>query len=312
DLTKWAEGTRRLYAHGVEVLLDVIVGLPEDDVDGVMATLDFIERENLGMYDIFTLQMLPGTALRQQAAQYAMTYQERPPYYVLTTDRLSNNALRRMRTELKIGTGLDPREIEGCPAPRMEALSAQHAVESRPPITHLCLLDASQAEWDRVYDDIQRLSSHVDLVVRWGDRQVLAAWLSAAMVANPSTLFEVYWLTDEPPSADELGDWRGALPYHPGYLDRLAVYQRMAPEPPHQQVSPRMWLVVPWVAQVEPHDYVDVAEIIWEYDMSLDWEAPLGAWRAAGGAGVWLRGASQKAIEQLQTSAAVSIWADCS
>ena len=54
--------------------------------------------------------------------------------------------------------------------------------------------------------------------------------------------------------------------------------------------------------------YVDVADIIWEYDMSLDWEAPLGAWRAAGGAGVWLRGASQKAIDQLQTNGAVLIW----
>ena len=311
DLTKWAEGTRRLYAHGVEVLLDVIVGLPEDNVDGVAATLDFIEREHLGMYDIFTLQMLPGTAVRQQATQYAMTYQERPPYYVLSTDRLSYDTLRWMRTELKIGAGLDPSDIEGCPAPRTEALSVQHSSEQVVPVTRLYLLDASLTEWDGAYDTIQRLANHVDIIVCWSDRQVLAAWLSEAIVANPSTLFDVYWFTDEPPSVDELGDWRDTLPYQPSYLDRLAVYRRTVPEPPHQRISPRMWLVVPWVAQVEPHGYVDVADIIWEYDMSLYEEAPLGAWRAAGGAGVWLRGASPTTVEQLQTNGAMSIWVGC-
>ncbi|NOK62477.1 MAG: radical SAM protein [Chloroflexi bacterium AL-W] len=317
DLAKWAEGTRRLYAHGVEVLLDVIIGLPEDDVDGVGETLNFIERENLGMYDIFTLQMLPGTAVRQQAAQYHMVYQERPPYYVLSTDRLPYDTLQRMRAELKIGAGLDPHDIEGCPSPRTQALSKKHAVECHnvfvaqvQPVTRLSLLEADTVEWEQTEGYIQRLSSHVDIIVSWCDQQVLAAFLARAMVANPATLFDVYWMADEPPSVVALHNWRDALPYQPGYLDRLAVYCRAAPDLRHQRVSPRMWLVVPWVAQVEPHDYVGVAEIIWEYHMSPDWEAPMEAWKAAGGAGIWLRGASPQDIEQLQTSDVVSIWCD--
>ena len=50
----------------------MILGLPADDQAGVAKTLDFIEREQLGPYDVFTLQMLPGTAVRQDAAAYGL------------------------------------------------------------------------------------------------------------------------------------------------------------------------------------------------------------------------------------------------
>src|SRR6266498_5934020 len=88
DLRKWAAGTRRLYAHGIEVYLDVILGLPADDDGGIRETLDFIRREDLGPYDIFTLQVLAGTETRRQVAEYGLVHQDRPPYYVLATNRL--------------------------------------------------------------------------------------------------------------------------------------------------------------------------------------------------------------------------------
>src|SRR5690606_19714696 len=117
DLAKWAAGTRRLYERGVEVLLDVILGLPEDDAAGVKATLEFIRREQLGPYDVFTLQVLPGVAVRRQAGEYGITYQDRPPYYVLGTGRMPYAELRRLRRELKQGAGLDPDGVDGCPEP---------------------------------------------------------------------------------------------------------------------------------------------------------------------------------------------------
>src|SRR6266545_5371837 len=132
DLRKWAAGTRRLYKHGIKVFLDVILGLPADDEAGIAETLDFIRREDLGPYDIFTLQMLPGTGVRAQAAEFGLVYQDRPPYYVLATDRLDYGELRRLRHELKRGAGLDPDEIEGCPPPRLSALTT---TDHRPPTT---------------------------------------------------------------------------------------------------------------------------------------------------------------------------------
>ncbi|HZG66364.1 MAG TPA: radical SAM protein, partial [Herpetosiphonaceae bacterium] len=88
NLLKWAAGTRRLYEHGVEVFLDVILGLPADDEAGVLHTLNWIAEQGLGPYDVFTLQVLPGTAVREQAERWGMWYQDRPPYYVLETGQL--------------------------------------------------------------------------------------------------------------------------------------------------------------------------------------------------------------------------------
>jgi radical SAM superfamily enzyme YgiQ (UPF0313 family) len=339
DLVKWAAGTRRLYAHGVEVLLDVILGLPADDADGVAETLDFIQREDLGPYDVFTLQVLPGTAVRQQAEQFGMRYQDRPPYYVLQTNRLTYTALRQLRHDLKLGAGFDLDAVEGCPAPRIEVLTTADdgrrtnderlttdegrttnderlTTDHRPPtidhrliadprslspdfrplspaprpLTQLLLVDADEDAWAEARESIRRLASHVDIVVDWRDVERLSTLLTVAIQANLATLFDVYAMADAPPRPDEVRQWREALPYQPGYLDRVAVYRLVTPQPEHERVSPRVFLVVPWIAQIEPTDYAGVAEIIWVYDLAPGEEPPRGAWRAAGGAGVWARG----------------------
>jgi len=308
DLRKWAAGTRRLYEHGIEVFLDVILGLPADDAAGVATTLDFIRREDLGPYDIFTLQVLAGTETRRQVAEYGLVHQDRPPYYVLATNRLDYGELRRLRHELKRGAGLDPDEIEGCPPPRLSALTTTDhrppttgaGASSNIPIDHLWLRNADSTDWEDAGAIVGRLSTHVDLIINWegqpselvGRRSSvvgrLASLLAQAITENPSTLFDCYLIADIPPQPGALRDWRAALPYSPGYLDRVAIYRRPTPEPGHERVSPRLWLVLAWTAQAVPEDYAGVAEIIWMYNMAPGELPPFSAWAAAGGAGVWL------------------------
>jgi radical SAM superfamily enzyme YgiQ (UPF0313 family) len=349
DLGKWAAGTRRLLRHGVETYLDVILGLPADDSDGVAATLDFIERESLGAYDVFTLQVLPGTGARAEAQAYSLVYQDRPPYYVLATDRLDYAELRRLRRELKRGADLDPDEIEGCPLPRAGALR-QPTNDQRPttnddeeartenlnlelrtpnagldtwhpaldarhaPIDRLWLPGTDTADWRAAGSSIGRLASHVDVIARWDDAARLAELLARAIAENPATLFDCYLQADTPPKPAELRAWRDALPFQPGYLDRVAVYRRAAPAPAHARVSPRLWLVLPWAAQADPADYADVAELIWEVELAADEAPPLGAWRVAGGAGVLVRGHIVTAEEQTSWSKAIGgyIWSAAS
>ncbi len=287
DLAKWAAGTRRLYAAGIEVFLDVILGLPEDDAAGVAATLTFIAGESLGPYDIFMLQVLPGTAVRREAAQRGMIFQDRPPYYVLGTDHLPYAELRRLRRALKLGAGIDPDAVEGVPGPRADALSGKRrATDDERYIRHLRIEGEFVAECSSFVDS---LATHVDVILP-AERLAQAAPLLAGWVAaNPSTLFDVYLeVADEPPGADALRGWRAGLPYTPGYLDRAAVYAADQPAPAHVRVSPRLWLVLPWVVQVEPDDYAGVAGVIWRYELEAGQVPPLGAWRTAGGAGVAL------------------------
>jgi hypothetical protein len=178
------------------------------------------------------------------------------------------------------------------------------------PIDRIWLLDIGDEDWEAAAASVDRLASHVDVVARWADSAPLAGLLARAIVENPSTLFDCYLQTDTPPDPADLCAWRDALPYQPGYLDRVAIYRRTAPEPAHARVSPRLWLVLPWTAQADPFDYADVTEIIWEVELAAGETPPLGAWRAAGGAGVWVRSRVVTGKEQTNWAEAIRghIW----
>ncbi len=285
NLQKWAAGTRRLYVHGIEVYLDVILGLPADNSAGVQETLDFISREALGPYDVFTLQVLPGTAVRQQAADYALHFQQRPPYYVLGTDQFSYAELQRLRRQLKLGADLAPDAIEGMPLPRKDALVRR--INHSAIIEQLWLLD--DVDPLALTHVANRLARHVDLVLDQQRLDALTPLVSRWIEHNPATIFDLYLIcTVDPPGPDALGIWRAALPYQPGYLDRVAVYLNQTPEPAHRCVSPRCLLLLPWTATVDPNSYRDVAEVIWQFQLEPDEPVPFGAWYAAGGSGIWL------------------------
>jgi hypothetical protein len=321
DLAKWAAGTRRLYARGVEVLLDVILGLPADDEAGVAETLDFIERERLGAYDAFTLQVLPGTAVRREASTYAMAFQDRPPYYVLATDRLAYADLRRLRRDLKLRAGLEPDAVEGCPEPCLDALGpwaigdqVVPCSDSGQPLATDRLIGRVDLRGHAGLPEVDRLAAHVDLIadmaVPGGAQPLVSEWIAAAIAANPATLFDLYLVGDRAPAPEQLRAWRAALPFTPGYLDRVAVYRRATPAPEFDRVSPRIWLVLPWTAQAEPWAYEGVAELIWEYGLGADETPPLAAWERAGGAGIWVRGASAEALRAIRAGVAVPVWGE--
>ncbi len=288
DLQKWAAGTRRLYQHNIEVFLDVIVGLPADDRAGVAETIDFVDREALGPYDVFTLQVLPGTAVRQQAAQHQLRFQDRPPYYVLGTERLSYTDLRQLRRDLKHGSDLDPDGVEGLPPPRATALVPRPAHAQQELIDQVWLAaDEPLVDADQMS---AKLAHHVDVVLRCDDLDACAPVLGTWIMDNPHTVFDVYLLCDDAlPSPDALTQWRAALPYQPGYLDRVAVYLEPDLRKEHRRVSPRVFAVLPWTVPLDPQTYRDVAAIVWQFELHDGDVVPWGAWRAAGGAGVWLR-----------------------
>jgi radical SAM superfamily enzyme YgiQ (UPF0313 family) len=287
DLRKWAAGTRRLYAHNIEVYLDVILGLPADDEGGIGETLDFIRREDLGPYDVFTLQALPGTAVRQQADQYGLRFQGRPPYYVLETERLSYADLRRLRRELKQGANVPPDAVEGMPEPHSDALT-RPAVRSigDTAIGRLWMLAPESALLEEPV--VRRLAAHVDVVIRAEDLEIHTRLLAIASRRNPSTIFDIYIHCEEAPPVQTLLQWRAALPYQPGYLDRVAVYRGAEPAGGHTRVSPRCFLVLPWTSTADPANYHNIAEIIWRFELEEGDPVPLNAWYGAGGAGIAL------------------------
>ena len=320
DLLKWAAGARRLYARGVEVFLDVILGLPADDEASVLRTLHWIEEQQLGPYDIFTLQVLPGTGVREHAARWALRYQEHPPYYVLGTDRLSYSELRALRWELKERAGFDPREIEGMP--ELAGLHATHGDWSSedaalmpaeiPRLVDFLRVDCRHVlEWEAAGAALAgRVASRVTVYVRAFNARVVRRFCRPIALANPTIVWDVL-IEGEPPPAHELRELRDEWSHQTGYLDRIAVYTRPTPEPEWARATPRFVLLPCWGTDADPLNYEGIALLLWRFSRQPT-EAELAAVPARGGDGIVVEAEpaaeTDERLKQWQAAHGLLLW----
>ena len=82
-------GVRAMLDVGLNVKIDLIIGLPGDTADSIRRGFEYVHES--GLYSdvqVFNLSILPGTAFRQEAAELGLRFQPRPPYYVLETPTL--------------------------------------------------------------------------------------------------------------------------------------------------------------------------------------------------------------------------------
>lgn len=107
---KVAEAVRMLHGEGIELLVDLIVGLPGDAPEDVLRGMDFLDANGLaGEAQVFPLSLLPGTAMRATAAEDGVVFDPAPPYRVRRTATFSEDALRETleRAEERLGRRLD-------------------------------------------------------------------------------------------------------------------------------------------------------------------------------------------------------------
>jgi radical SAM superfamily enzyme YgiQ (UPF0313 family) len=89
NLRAFERGVRAMMDAGIDVKIDLIIGLPGDTVDSVRRGFDYLHGSNLySRIQVFNLAILPGTAFRQEAEQLGLRFQSRTPYYVLQTPTL--------------------------------------------------------------------------------------------------------------------------------------------------------------------------------------------------------------------------------
>lgn len=108
DPGRFRNGARYLQEEGIEVRTGVILGLPEDNLDGFRRTLDFVEESNLQDHlEVYPLSLLPGTELREQAEERGILYMEHPPYWVLATPSFPAEDLYQAIAELEDRYGIE-------------------------------------------------------------------------------------------------------------------------------------------------------------------------------------------------------------
>lgn len=118
NLRAFERGVRAMMNEGIRVKVDLIIGLPGDDLASVRRGLHYL-RDNGLCSDLqaFNLAVLPGTPFREEAAELGLIYQPRPPYYVLKTPRLDRTDLFGLMQEAQ---GLFGIEFDAQPPPVLE------------------------------------------------------------------------------------------------------------------------------------------------------------------------------------------------
>ena len=118
NLRAFERGVRAMQAEGIQVKVDLIVGLPGDTVESVRRGLHYLHDGGLfSDLQVFNLSILPGTAFRQEAESLGLQYQPRPPYYVLSTPTLARADLYGLMHEAQ---ELFDIEFDAQPAPVLD------------------------------------------------------------------------------------------------------------------------------------------------------------------------------------------------
>jgi radical SAM superfamily enzyme YgiQ (UPF0313 family) len=118
NLRAFERGVRAMMREGIRVKVDLIIGLPGDDVASVRRGLRYLHDNGLcSDLQVFNLAVLPGTPFREEAAELGLVHQPRPPYYVLQTPRLGRADLFGLMQEAQELFGV---EFDAPPAPRLD------------------------------------------------------------------------------------------------------------------------------------------------------------------------------------------------
>lgn len=94
---RFVAGVRALRAQGIDVKVDLMMGLPGDSPSQFEETLNFVLREDLARHvQLFQTQVLPGTDLMRRASHYGLEFDDRPPYLVRSTPTWSSADMEGM------------------------------------------------------------------------------------------------------------------------------------------------------------------------------------------------------------------------
>jgi Radical SAM superfamily/B12 binding domain len=100
NLKAFERGVEAMLEAGLQVKVDLIIGLPGDTVSSVRRGFDYLASSELfSTVQVFNLAILPGTAFRHEAAQLGLIFQDRPPYYVIETPTLKTEHLYELMNE---------------------------------------------------------------------------------------------------------------------------------------------------------------------------------------------------------------------
>jgi radical SAM superfamily enzyme YgiQ (UPF0313 family) len=195
NLRAFERGVGSMLNAGIDVKIDLIIGLPGDTVDSIRRGLHYLR--DSGLYtsmQVFNLAILPGTAFRQEAEQLGLHYQPRPPYYVTETPTLDMSDMHGLMEEAQELFGI---EFDPLPGPLVDE---RRSILDRTQLVstwHVDLdeLAGNRTANDRVLPDARRLAQSMTLWFTSRDfhatRDAAGELIARILELNPFTTLQV-------------------------------------------------------------------------------------------------------------------------
>ncbi len=210
---KTARAVAALRRAGVEVVLDVMYGLPGQHFSDVIASIDWCRNSAPGTkVQCMQTLALPGTVLRGEAGTWAMRFGKQPPYGVEKTGSLSAAEIRKIETRLHEDPELpsDPVTPRFCGERLSGIFKAHHRIR-------LNQLDAP------VPGRANRRAIAVSGTNLFTHREKIGAFIIDAIKSDPHTLWQFILEPESEEPLDLLDFLCGLLRKQPAqFLDRFA------------------------------------------------------------------------------------------
>lgn len=258
NLKAFERGVRALRDAGINVKVDLIIGLPGDTVASIRRSLHWLRDSQLfDEVQVFNLAILPGTAFRQEATSLGLEYQARPPYYVLRTPTLELTDLYQLMDEAQ---DLFDTEFDPLPEP---LLPSHRPTEVLPGVVNSQRLDL-----DRDTDRLPPAPQRSQAFTLWLAAHDLARYtlracqlVSQLLADNPHTTLQVLLEPGDPATVtlELLESLREACYRQTTYLDR---FYSILPGP--MKGSKRLIVLVPneWIGRPESEPLEDLATFL--------------------------------------------------
>jgi len=207
-------GIEALLRHGIKPTLDFMYALPAQDEQDIQRSLDWLARFGDAIHPQFlpTL-LLPGTELRDRAADLGIRAQRLPPYRVQATDKLSARQLARIEAwanERLGGFDSPTQRFVGTRLPDLFPDRLRYSLDSRLPLP-----DSRTSHSNRQ----ALILAGADL---FSQRHAILALIRRQILAEPHTLWQFVLEPTEEEPLDLFDFLIAAFTKFPGHwLDRL-------------------------------------------------------------------------------------------
>jgi radical SAM superfamily enzyme YgiQ (UPF0313 family) len=203
NIQRLAQGAKLVKESGIVPAIDLIVGLPGDDLHGFSRTVEFVAENDLqDDVQVFPLSVLPGTDFRLNSNKLGLRFEEAPPYTLIENPTFSAEDLLLAFDHAEVRF-----DVVLCPMPdldvswRLNGGNAQAAVKDlgvrigKENFTAKLQLD-SERPLTELESIARRLTSPYQVIIhpKIHDAGIIKRTLKILTAANPFTPLELIFL----------------------------------------------------------------------------------------------------------------------